>query len=63
MYGQFKQEVANVVVDEIDKLKKNYAEIINSNIIDEVLNKGKLAASKIAEATLHRVQKAVGLYK
>lgn len=63
MYGQFKQEVANAVVDEIDKLKKNYAEIINSNIIDEVLNKGKLAASKIAEATLHRVQKAVGLYK
>lgn len=63
MYGQFKQEVADVVVDEIGKLQKNYAEIINSNIINEVLNKGKLAASKIAEATLHRVQKAVGLYK
>ena len=61
-YGDFKRAVADVVCEEISKLQARYNEVINSGLVDEVLAEGAKKASVIANATLKRVQKAIGLY-
>lgn len=61
-YGDFKKEVASVVVEEISKIQEKYNEIINSDLIDEVLKDGAIRAKKVAKNVLTRVQKTVGLY-
>lgn len=61
-YGDFKKAVADVVCDTISKLQEKYHEILKSGIIDEVIKKGALEASKIANETVSRVKKVVGLY-
>ena len=61
-YGDFKRAVADVVCEEISKLQARYNEVINSGLVDEVLVEGAKKASVIANDTLHRVQKAIGLY-
>ena len=61
-YGDFKKAVADVVVNEISGLQERYNKIINSGLVDEVLAEGAKKASIIANATLKRVQKAIGLY-
>ena len=61
-YGDFKKAVADVVCDTIGRLQEKYNEILASGIIDEVIAKGAIEASKIANETVSRVKKAVGLY-
>jgi len=61
-YGDFKRAVADVVCDEMSKLQENYNKVIYSGLVDEVLAEGAKKASVIANATLKRVQKAIGLY-
>lgn len=61
-YGDFKRAVSDVVCLEISKLQAKYNEVIASGLVDEVLVKGAKEASLIANATLKRVQKAIGLY-
>lgn len=61
-YGDFKKAVADVVIKEMEPLKKRYDEIIANNEVDEILKVGAKRARKVAEQTLKRVQKAVGLY-
>lgn len=61
-YGDFKRAVADAVVAEMEPYKARYEEIIKSGLVDKVLKEGAERASKIANATLARVQKAVGLY-
>lgn len=61
-YGDFKRAVADAVVAEMEPYKARYEEIIKSGLVDKVLEDGAARASVIANATLARVQKAVGLY-
>jgi len=61
-YGDFKKAVAEVVINELTPFKARYEEIINSGLVDEVLASGAKKASVAANATLARVQKAIGLY-
>ncbi len=61
-YGDFKRAVADAVINEMEPFKKRYEEIISSGLVDEVLEEGAKKASVIANETLARVQKAVGLY-
>lgn len=61
-YGDFKKEVAAVVVETISKVQEKYNEIINSSLVDDVLKEGAIKAKKIAKVTLTRVQNKVGLY-
>ena len=61
-YGNFKRAVADAVINEMEPFKKRYEEIISSGLVDEVLRDGAKKASVIANETLARVQKAVGLY-
>ena len=61
-YGDFKRAVADAVCAEMGPYKARYEEIIKSGLVDQVLADGAKRASVVANATLKRVQKAVGLY-
>lgn len=60
-YGTFKKAVADAVIEEIEPFQQRYQEIIASNYVDEVLNRGAEKAKSIANATLKRVHDVVGL--
>lgn len=61
-YGDFKRAVADAVVEELRPFKERYEKIISSGLVDEVLLKGAKRANEIAQVTLKRVQKTIGLY-
>ncbi len=61
-YGDFKRAVADVVCKEMEPYKARYNEIVQSGLVDEVLKDGAKRASIVANETLKRVQKVIGLY-
>ena len=60
-YGDFKKAVADVVCEELEAFQNRYHEILESKAYEEVLREGAKRASEIANQTLRRVKKAVGL--
>ena len=60
-YGDFKKEVADVVVAELEPFQKRYEEILADKSYLPVLREGAKKAAEIAHVTLKRVQNAVGL--
>ena len=60
-YGDFKREVADAVVAELEPFQAKYREIVESKSYLPVLQKGAEKARAIAQKTLKRVQNAVGL--
>ena len=60
-YGDFKKAVADVVCNEMEAFQKKYREILDSKAYEAVLKDGAIKANKIANITLSRVKKAVGL--
>ena len=60
-YATFKEDVANLVVAEIEPIQKKYNEIINSSYIDEVLNEGRDYANYLATKKIAKVYNNVGL--
>ena len=60
-YGDFKKAVVDVVCEELGAFQARYREILESKAYEKVLQEGALKASKVANETLKRVQKAVGL--
>lgn len=60
-YGQFKQDVADAVVNVLEPIQQRYSEIIESSTLDEVLDQGRDAASRVANKTLAKAKKAMGL--
>ena len=60
-YGEFKKAVADAVLEELEPFQARYKEIIANKSYEEALRKGAEKASAIANKTLKRVQKAVGL--
>ena len=61
-YGAFKKIVADKVIEEIGPFQERYKAIINSDLIDKVLEEGAKKASYVANKTLFKVKKTVGLY-
>jgi tryptophanyl-tRNA synthetase len=61
-YGSFKAKVADVVIEKIVILQKRYQEVMVSGLVNDVLNQGAKRAQVVANATLQRVKKAVGLW-
>jgi tryptophanyl-tRNA synthetase len=62
-YGDFKKAVADAVEAELAPFKTRYERIIADKSYISVLEEGAKKASLIADKTLHRVQKAVGLFQ
>lgn len=60
-YGNFKKEVADVVCDKLKEIQDKYNKIINSNIINEILDNGAKKANEIAKKKYEEVLKKVGL--
>ncbi|MBR3840807.1 MAG: tryptophan--tRNA ligase [Erysipelotrichales bacterium] len=60
-YGEFKKEVAEVVCTEIQKLQDEYKRVIESGIIEKVLEDGANKAQRIARKKLNKVQRKLGL--
>lgn len=60
-YGDFKKEVADKVIEELAPFKERYESIIASGSYIDVLKEGAKKAQAIADETLHKVQKTVGL--
>ena len=60
-YATFKEDVANLVVSELEPIQKKYYELINSSYIDEVLNEGRDYANYLANKKIAKVYNKVGL--
>ena len=60
-YGELKKYVADVVCKELEKIQTNYKQIIESGKIDEILKEGAQKASYIANKTVAKVQRKIGL--
>jgi tryptophanyl-tRNA synthetase len=60
-YGMFKKEIANVVINTLKPIQEKYKEIINSSLVDEVLDKGVKKVSKMASEKCIQVKEKVGL--
>ena len=61
-YGEFRKAVADVVVDVLAPFREKHEEVLASGKIDEILDEGAKRASYIANKTLNKVKKTVGLY-
>lgn len=59
-YGNFKKEVADVVVEILSSIQNKYNELINSNEIDKILDIGKEKTNSIAKKKLEEVFNKVG---
>jgi len=60
-YGTFKQAVYETILKALEPLQKRYRELINGSELDAILAQGAERASKVAEHTLTKVKRAVGL--
>lgn len=60
-YGQLKSYVADVVCAELEKIQTKYKEIIESKMLEEILKDGAQKASFIANKTLAKVERKIGL--
>jgi tryptophanyl-tRNA synthetase len=60
-YGAFKQKVADVVTDTLVPIQERYHELINSPLLDDVLDRGADKANSVAIKMLQKAENAMGL--
>ena len=60
-YGTLKKAVAETVVNTLEPIQKRYHEILDSGMLERVLEQGAIKARAIADKQLDKVQKAIGL--
>ncbi|EGL83262.1 tryptophanyl-tRNA synthetase [Caldalkalibacillus thermarum TA2.A1] len=60
-YGQFKKELAEVVIDSLRPIQEKYREIYPSSELDRVLEEGAQKAREKAQQTLAKVKQALGV--
>ena len=60
-YGGLKKEVADVVVEKLNDIQNKYNEIINSNLIDEILDRDIKKVNEEAKEKYEEVRNKVGL--
>lgn len=60
-YGQFKRDLAEVVVDHLVPIQERYRELRQSGDVERVLAAGAEQASRVAEETLAKMREAMGL--
>jgi tryptophanyl-tRNA synthetase len=60
-YGDFKQGVADAVVGLLEPIQEKYHELVDSPELDEILDQGRDDAAIVANNTLRKAKKAMGL--
>lgn len=60
-YGEFKKEVAEVVAKLLTKIQRKYNKFNNEEVLNKILKKGAKNAKIVAQETLNRATKALGL--
>jgi tryptophanyl-tRNA synthetase len=60
-YGDFKAELAQVVVNEFEPIQSKYRELMESTYLDEVLDKGAEKANAVASKMVKKMENAMGL--
>ena len=60
-YGVLKGYVADVVCSELEKIQARYKEIMESKMLEDVLKQGAEKASYVANKTLAKVERKIGL--
>ena len=60
-YGSFKKECGQAVYDFLTDLQKRYKEVVESGLMNQVLEEGAARASRIANKKLSKVYRKVGL--
>lgn len=60
-YGKFKGDLAELVVSVLEPIQKRYEELLAGDELDKILEEGAIKASKVANRTLARMEKAIGL--
>ncbi|WP_028402575.1 tryptophan--tRNA ligase [Ectobacillus panaciterrae] len=60
-YGEFKSDLAQVVVDALKPIQDRYHELIKSPELDDILDKGAEKANRVAMKQLRKVENAMGL--
>jgi tryptophanyl-tRNA synthetase len=60
-YGEFKQDLAEVIIKELKPIQQRYAELIDSDELDEILDHGAEKANKVASKMLQKMKNAMGL--
>lgn len=60
-YGDFKSDLAKIVVDTIAPIQERYHEIYASTTLDDILDAGAIKAQRLASRKLEKVNKKIGL--
>ncbi|MEI5906525.1 tryptophan--tRNA ligase [Bacillus spongiae] len=60
-YGQFKTDLAAVVVNAIKPIQERYYELIDSDELDQILDDGADRANKVASKMIKKMENAMGL--
>ena len=60
-YGDFKADLAEVVVNELKPIQDRYYELIDSTELDELLDQGAEKANRTANKMLRKMENAMGL--
>ncbi|MEK5379676.1 tryptophan--tRNA ligase [Niallia sp. FSL W8-0635] len=60
-YGDFKSDLANVVVEALKPIQQKYNELMNSTELDDILDEGAAKANKVAGKMIKKMENAMGL--
>ena len=60
-YGQFKRELADAIIAELEPIQERYNVLFASDELDKILDEGATRANQIAGETVRKMKRAVGL--
>lgn len=60
-YGKFKTDLAQAIIDVLEPMQERYKALMASDTLDRILDEGAKRANNISNATLKRMETAVGL--
>lgn len=60
-YGEFKADVAQVIIDALTPIQEKYYELMESSKLDDILDEGAEKANRVASKMLKKMENAIGL--
>ncbi|GAC90116.1 tryptophanyl-tRNA synthetase [Anoxybacillus flavithermus NBRC 109594] len=60
-YGEFKSDVAQVIIDALTPIQEKYYELMESSKLDDILDEGAEKANRVANKMLKKMENAIGL--